>query len=138
MPNASSLPSASVTATSEDESSSPERTATGLASIIPGGAASLDAIGITATQMLSSNTAPELSQRLRGIDSLATFENLESALSCTLGTASMRPSVIRDDASTQRDDLSSVCGSSALFHVGTPPLFSPLPTSDSEFDQVPS
>ncbi|EYB86430.1 hypothetical protein Y032_0279g1204 [Ancylostoma ceylanicum] len=135
LPTASSLPPASVAATSEDESSSPERTATGLASIVAGAAATaVEPISITTTQLLPSHTAPDLSQRLRGIDSLATFENLESALSCTLGTSSMRPSVVRDDASTQRDDLSSVCGSSALFHVGTPPLFSPVPTSDSEFD----
>nr|CDJ94843.1 Serine threonine protein kinase-related domain containing protein [Haemonchus contortus] len=61
-------------------------------------------------------------------------KNLESALSCTLGTSSMRPSVCRDDASTHRDDASSLCGSGAMFHVGTPPIFSPLPTSDSDFD----
>ncbi|RCN48818.1 hypothetical protein ANCCAN_05101 [Ancylostoma caninum] len=134
LPTASSLPSASVAATSEDESSSPERTATGLASIVAAAATAVEPISISTTQLLPSHTAPDLSQRLRGIDSLATFENLESALSCTLGTSSMRPSVVRDDASTQRDDLSSVCGSSALFHVGTPPLFSPVPTSDSEFD----
>ncbi|KAK6748877.1 hypothetical protein RB195_001478 [Necator americanus] len=132
LPTTSSL-LPSVAATSDDELSSPERTATGLASIVAGTAA-LDPISLTTAQMLPSHTVPDLSQRLRGIDSLATFENLESALSCTLGTSSMRPSVVRDDASTQRDDLSSVCGSSALFHVGTPPLFSPVPTSDSEFD----
>ncbi|PIO72245.1 hypothetical protein TELCIR_05833 [Teladorsagia circumcincta] len=118
-----SLPCASVAATSEDESPSPERRL-GLV---------MESNG-TATQLLPSNTAPDLTQRLRAMDSLAAFKNLESALSCTLGTSSMRPSVCRDDASTHRDDVSSMCGSSAMFHVGTPPLFSPVPTSESDFD----
>ncbi|KAK5969961.1 Serine/threonine-protein kinase WNK1 [Trichostrongylus colubriformis] len=120
---ACSLPSTSVAVTSEDESPSPERR--------PG--LIMEASG-AATQMLPSNTAPDLTQRLRAIDSLAAFKNLESALSCTLGTSSMRPSVCRDDASTHRDDASSMCGSAAMFHVGTPPIFSPVPTSESDFD----
>ncbi|XGW29960.1 hypothetical protein V3C99_009187 [Haemonchus contortus] len=119
-----SLPSASIAATSEDESPSPERRIGGLV---------MESNGTT-TQLLPSSTAPDLTQRLRAMDSLAAFKNLESALSCTLGTSSMRPSVCRDDASTHRDDASSLCGSGAMFHVGTPPIFSPLPTSDSDFD----
>ncbi|KAK6030925.1 kinase domain protein [Ostertagia ostertagi] len=118
-----SLPCASVAATSEDESPSPERRL-GLV---------MESNGTT-SQLLPSNTAPDLTQRLRAMDSLAAFKNLESALSCTLGTSSMRPSVCRDDTSTHRDDVSSMCGSSAMFHVGTPPLFSPVPTSESDFD----
>uniref|UniRef100_A0A0N4W7V6 non-specific serine/threonine protein kinase n=1 Tax=Haemonchus placei TaxID=6290 RepID=A0A0N4W7V6_HAEPC len=108
----------------QDESPSPERRIGGLV---------MESNGTT-TQLLPSSTAPDLTQRLRAMDSLAAFKNLESALSCTLGTSSMRPSVCRDDASTHRDDASSLCGSGAMFHVGTPPIFSPLPTSDSDFD----
>ncbi|WKY04082.1 hypothetical protein Q1695_005222 [Nippostrongylus brasiliensis] len=121
---ACSLPSASVAATSEDESLSPDRK---ISDTTP---ACATAVG----QLLPSSTAPELMQRLRTMDSLATFKNLESALSCTLGTSSMRPSVVRDDAASHRDDVSSVCGSSAVFHVGTPPIFSPVPTSESDFE----
>ncbi|KAK6034990.1 hypothetical protein COOONC_27505 [Cooperia oncophora] len=88
----------------------------------------------TTSHLLPSNTVPDLTQRLRAMDSLAVFKNLESALSCTLGTSSMRPSVCRDDASTHRDDASSMCDSGAMFHVGTPPIFSPVPSSESDFE----
>ncbi|KJH52781.1 hypothetical protein DICVIV_00988 [Dictyocaulus viviparus] len=119
----SSLPPVSVAASLEDEPPSPEQT---MGVLETNG-------GATVSHFLPSHTVPDLTQRIRTVDNLATFENLESALSCTLGTSSVRPNFARDDSS-HRDDASSTFGSSAIFHVGTPPLFSPVPTSESDFE----
>ncbi|CAD6192850.1 unnamed protein product [Caenorhabditis auriculariae] len=81
-----------------------------------------------AHSMTSSRTGPELVSRLTRkstASNLATFENLETALSSTLGTC-LRGGA---NAPPSRDEAVTV----ASFSIGTPPAVSPLP-SECEFD----
>ena len=68
----------------------------------------------------TSQTAPDLRKK----NNVATLGSLENALSSALGT-NIRTT--KDEAATSGQ---------ALFHVGTPPLLSPRPMSESESDQV--
>ncbi|EGT35622.1 CBN-WNK-1 protein [Caenorhabditis brenneri] len=78
---------------------------------------------------------------------LATFENLETALSSTLGTH-IRNNNNQPNAPSSRDETTApmtpsftnerngggVCGAATSFSIGTPPSCSPFPVSECDYD----
>ncbi|CAI5449235.1 unnamed protein product [Caenorhabditis angaria] len=76
----------------------------------------VDAESVTSGRMTKASTSTRL----------ATFENLETALSSTLGTH------LRQNAPPSRDEGPST--PNIPFSIGTPPSHSPLPVSECDYD----
>ncbi|CAB3409451.1 unnamed protein product [Caenorhabditis bovis] len=91
-----------------------------------------------AQSVMSSSEAaePKMTRSTTGTK-LATFENLENALSSTLGTCLRQPNApsSRDEPTTSGPPMTPSCGA-ASFSIGTPPSTSliPLPVLECDFD----
>uniref|UniRef100_A0A8R1I8P6 Serine/threonine-protein kinase WNK CCTL2 domain-containing protein n=1 Tax=Caenorhabditis japonica TaxID=281687 RepID=A0A8R1I8P6_CAEJA len=95
-----------------------------------------------AQSMTSSKTEPEprMTRSTTGTK-LATFENLETALSSTLGTHIRQPNApsSRDETTAPMtpsftNERSGCGGNGTSFSIGTPPSHSPLPVSECDYD----